>query len=308
MTGNMAMQAAASPPPLVSIIIPTYNYGRYVAKAIRSCLDQKYGSLEIIVVDDGSVDDTAEIVGGFGTRVIYIFQENRGVSAARNAGLHRAGGSFVAFLDADDYLLEDSVAVRAEVLQNHPEIGVVFTDTCSSDGEGNVYYHGRGGKDRVSDRFYEDLLLRHLRFQTSAAMIRAPLAKRFSFPIHLSNGEDVVYFSKVFFAARGCFLAKPTVVNLHHDDSLRHDVNEILRQGMSFVATILEDPFYEGGLEYMRKELTSKRHLELFRRLYRAKEGARAREHYVKALRLRPASALNLSYLSKAVRSLFLPK
>ena len=308
MTDDMATQAAASPPPLVSIIIPTYNYGRYVAKAIRSCLDQNYGSLEIIVVDDGSVDDTAEIVRGFGTRVVYIFQENRGVSAARNAGLHRAGGSFVAFLDADDYLMEDSVAVRAEVLQNHPDIGIVFTDTYSSDGEGNVYYHGRGRKDRVSDRFYEDLLLRHLRFQTSAAMIRAPLAKRFLFPVHLSNGEDVVYFSKVFFASRGCFLAKPTVVNLHHDDSLRHDVNEILRQGMSFVTAILDDPFYEGGLEYMRKELTSKRHLELFRRLYRAKEGARAREHYVKALRVRPASALNLSYLSKAVRSLFLPK
>lgn len=295
-----------SPPPLVSIIIPTYNYGRYLAKAIRSCLEQTYGNLEIVIVDDGSTDDTREIVQGFDDRVVYVFQQNQGVSAARNSGLDRASGAFVAFLDADDYLMEDSVDVRAQVLMDHPEIGIVFTDTYSCDAEGNVYHKGRNRKDRVSNRFYEELLLRHLRFQTSAAMIRASLAKRFSFPRHLSNGEDLVYFSKVFFAAQGYFLARPTVVNLHHEDSLRHDVNETLRGGMAFVTAVIDDPFYEGALGYMRKELTAKRHLELFRKLYRSGEGASARRHYMKALSIRPASALKLTYLSKAVKSIFL--
>ena len=212
--------------PLVSIIIPTYNYGRYLSKAVKSCLDQTYGNLEIIVVDDGSTDDTRVVVEGLDSRVAYVHQENQGVSAARNNGLRRAKGTFIAFLDADDYLLSDSVAARVEVLLKHPDVGIVFTDADSCDPSGTVHHKERRLKDRVSDRFYEDLLLRHLRFQTSAVMLRSPLAKRFSFPVRLSNGEDIVYFAKVFFAAKGYFLARAATVNLSHADSLRHDVDE----------------------------------------------------------------------------------
>jgi glycosyltransferase involved in cell wall biosynthesis len=291
--------------PLVSIIIPTYNYGRYLSKAVKSCLDQTYRNLEIIVVDDGSTDDTRKIVEGLDSRLVYVHQENQGVSAARNNGLGRARGAFIAFLDADDYLLPDSVAARVEVLLKHPDIGIVFTDTASCDPSGNVHHKERGLKDRVSDRFYEDLLLKHLRFQTSAAMIRGPLAKRFSFPAHLSNGEDVVYFARVFFAAKGYFLSRAATVNLRHEGSLRHDVDEVVRQDMTFVTAIIDDPFYEGALEYMRKDLLARRHLELFRRLYFSKEGAKARGHFLKALFIKPALALRARYLSKAVKSFF---
>ena len=291
--------------PLVSIIIPTYNYGRYLSKAVKSCLDQTYGNLEIIVVDDGSTDDTRVVVEGLDSRVAYVHQENQGVSAARNNGLRRAKGTFIAFLDADDYLLSDSVAARVEVLLKHPDVGIVFTDADSCDPSGTVHHKERRLKDRVSDRFYEDLLLRHLRFQTSAVMLRGPLAKRFSFPVRLSNGEDIVYFAKVFFAAKGYFLARAATVNLSHADSLRHDVDEVLRQDMALVTTIIDDPFYEGALEYMRKDLLARRHLKLFRRLYLSNEQAKARKHFLKALSIKPALALKPRYLSKAVKSLF---
>ena len=294
--------------PLVSVIIPTYNYGRYLGKALASLRDQTYRNLEIIVVDDGSTDDTKTVVARFGPGIVYLYQENRGVSAARNAGLERAAGEFVAFLDADDYLLPDSVAARAAVLQARPDVGIVFSDTYSCDAEGNLSYKEKGRRDRVSDRFYEELLLRHLRFQTSAAMMRGGLAKQFLFREDLSNGEDIVYFAKVFFAGKGYFLARPTVVNLHHEDSLRHKVDGIIRQEAAFLSAVLDDPFYSGALEYLRRELTSKRHLELFRRLYLSGEGARAREYYMKAVAARPASLFKLNYLSKAIKSLFMRK
>lgn len=291
--------------PLVSVIVPTYNYGRYIGRALGSLEAQDYKNLEVIVVDDGSTDDTAAIVGRSGQGVVYIRQENRGVSTARNRGLAAAKGELIAFLDADDYLLEGSISMRVEVLAERPDVGIVFCDTCSSDAEGNLRYGRKRRKDAVSDRFYEDLLLKHLRFQTSAAMVRAGVAKRFSFPPELANGEDLVYFSKVFFAARGYFLARPGVVNLRHADSLRHDVDEIVRQDTALVKAILDDPFHEGALEYMREKLISKRHLDLFRRLYLSGQMARARRHYAKAVAVRPASLFKLSYLSKAVRSFF---
>ncbi len=291
--------------PLVSIIIPTYNYGRYIGRALASLASQDYKPLEIIVVDDGSTDDTRNVIARSGLDVTYIHQANGGVSSARNAGLAAATGTFIAFLDADDYLLDGAISMRAGILLSRPDIGIVFCDTCTEDAEGNLHYRREAAKDIESDRFYEDLLLRHLRFQTSTAMVRAETAKRFLFPDDLANGEDLVYFSKVFFAVKGYFIAKEAVVNLHHADSLRHNVGEIVRQDISFVSAILDDPYYAGALEYMRGELTSKRHLELFRRLYLSGRLREARSHYAKAVAIRPASLFRLSYLSKAVRSFF---
>jgi len=289
--------------PLVSVIIPTYNYGRYLGKALQSLEEQTCRNLEVIVVDDGSTDDTKSVVARFAPAIVYLYQENRGVSSARNTGLQRASGEFITFLDADDYLLADSLEATAAVLQARPDIGIVFTDTYSCDAEGRLSHKEKGGRDRVSDRFYEELLLGHLRFQTSGTMMRSSLAKRFLFPEDLSNGEDHVYFAKVFFAGKGYFLARPTVVNLHHEDSLRHQVDGTIRQEAAFISAVLDDPFYGGALEYMRRKLTSKRWLEIFRRLYLSGEGPRAREYYMKAVATRPSSLFKLSYLSKAVKS-----
>lgn len=86
----------------VSVVIPAYNYARYLGEAIDSVLAQTYREFEIIVVDDGSTDETAEVARGYGERIRYIHQENAGLSAARNTGIRAARYSFVAFLDADD--------------------------------------------------------------------------------------------------------------------------------------------------------------------------------------------------------------
>jgi glycosyltransferase involved in cell wall biosynthesis len=288
--------------PLVSVIIPTYNYAHYLPKAIKSCLDQSYKHLEIIVIDDGSTDHTRELVNQFGNKVLYVYQDNSGVSAARNKGLELASGEFIAFLDADDYLIEDSIEARLQILLDDGDIGFAFSETYSLDGE-NLVYRSDLRADVISSRFYEDLLIRHLRFQTGAVMIRSALAKQFRFPVHLANGEDVAYFTKVFFSAKGYFLVKPLVVNVRHADSLRHDVEEIKRQGVALVDTIFDDPYYKGALNYLRVAFTSNRHLELFRRLYLSGEKALARKHYLRAIAVRPVSLFKIDYLVKFLKA-----
>jgi glycosyltransferase involved in cell wall biosynthesis len=89
--------------PLVSVIIPNYNYGRYLEQAIGSALAQDYPSVEVVVVDDGSTDASSEVAARFGGRIRWIQQQRQGVAAARNRGVEESRGELVAFLDADDY-------------------------------------------------------------------------------------------------------------------------------------------------------------------------------------------------------------
>jgi glycosyltransferase involved in cell wall biosynthesis len=112
--------------PLVSAIVPVYNGERYIDSALKSIIEQNYHPLEIIVVDDGSTDNTAEIVRSF-KEVHYIYQPNQGPgpAAARNTGILAAKGEFIAFLDADDIWMPNKLRVQANYLRFNPDVGFV---------------------------------------------------------------------------------------------------------------------------------------------------------------------------------------
>jgi glycosyltransferase involved in cell wall biosynthesis len=112
--------------PLVSVIIPVYNCEAYLAEAIGSVLAQTYRPLEIIVVDDGSTDGTADVAHRFQNTVEYHRQTHRGSSAARNAGVELAQGDYVAFLDADDLWLEDKLVLQIASFHESPLLDLVF--------------------------------------------------------------------------------------------------------------------------------------------------------------------------------------
>ena len=109
----------------VSVVMPAYNCERYVAIAIESVLSQTPSPMEIIVVDDGSTDNTANIVRSY-PHVTYLRQDNQGPSKARNTGVQRAKGEFVAFLDADDFWLPDKLSRQIRALSSCPEAGFSF--------------------------------------------------------------------------------------------------------------------------------------------------------------------------------------
>jgi glycosyltransferase involved in cell wall biosynthesis len=110
--------------PLISVIVPCYNYGKYLATAIDSILLQSYKNHEIIVVDDGSTDNSKQVAEKY-TEVKYIHQLNQGLSAARNTGIRNSIGEFLVFLDADDWLLPDALTINIKYLQANPEAAIV---------------------------------------------------------------------------------------------------------------------------------------------------------------------------------------
>ncbi len=125
---------------LVSVVIPTYNRAYILGKAIESALSQTYKCVEVVVVDDGSTDDTRRLVESYGPPVRYLHQPNAGVSFARNHGLREARGEFVALLDSDDQWLPWKLDAQVQLMRAHPEVGMFWTDMAGIDGKGKVIH------------------------------------------------------------------------------------------------------------------------------------------------------------------------
>nr|WP_240481087.1 glycosyltransferase [Ectothiorhodospira sp. BSL-9] len=113
--------------PKVSILIPSYNTAQFISESINSVLDQDYPNKEVIVIDDGSTDETLNILAAYGDRIRVIQQGNQGAAVARNRGLDVAQGHYIAFLDSDDIWLPAKLSTQIAYLEAHPEIGLVYS-------------------------------------------------------------------------------------------------------------------------------------------------------------------------------------
>lgn len=162
-------------PPLVSVIVPVYDGAAYVAEGVGSALAQTWPAVEVIVVDDGSRDATPAIVDGLALRdprVRVLHQANAGPSAARNAGLERARGAYVAFLDADDRLLPDKLADQVAALEADRSVDLVYGDVhYVEDRNGRVWDPRRGAPPLP----FERLLLYRNWFAPPAPLLRRRL-------------------------------------------------------------------------------------------------------------------------------------
>jgi glycosyltransferase involved in cell wall biosynthesis len=131
--------------PLISVIIPSYNRSEYLTRSIGSVLIQKYKPIEIIVIDDGSTDDTRLKLKKYGDRIRMIAQSNLGPAAARNTGLKNASGSVIMFLDSDDWWCETTVEDQISVLQANPDVGIVagYTQKCCGTSDQPIHLIGK---------------------------------------------------------------------------------------------------------------------------------------------------------------------
>jgi glycosyltransferase involved in cell wall biosynthesis len=172
LNGSAASHAAAAsgrPPagraPLVSVVIPTFNYGHFVCQAVESALAQTYPNIEVIVVDDGSTDDTVQRLAPYRDRIRYIHQENRGLSAARNMGIRHATGEWIALLDADDLWHRQKIEAQLNAIRDFGPVALIGSPEAK---ELNGKLPTTTGVERLRIR---DLLLTR-RIGPSSALIR----------------------------------------------------------------------------------------------------------------------------------------
>jgi len=180
--------------PTVSVIIPTYNRAYLFGKAIKSVLNQTYKDFEIIVIDDGSTDNTEEITRGFkDKRVKYIkkYKKNRGISVARNIGIKMARGKYIALLDSDDEWLPEKLDKQINILQSEsPEVGVVYSNLCYIDENGNNMNRKLRISKKAEGYIYEDLLEKYCVSPPSSFLIKKECFNRVGLFDDLLSGQE----------------------------------------------------------------------------------------------------------------------
>jgi len=177
--------------PLVSVVIATYNMGQYLPDAVQSVLDQTWTNLEVVVIDDGSTDDTpermAELAAADG-RVVYVRTPNQGQPKAKNAGINKAKGNFIAFCDGDDQWRKDKLELQMPQF-NDPEVGVVYSDVSYFDGDGAELDKAQDG-GRVSGFVTNQLLIKNFVPFGTAVIRRACVEQDGMFDETLPMGID----------------------------------------------------------------------------------------------------------------------
>jgi glycosyltransferase involved in cell wall biosynthesis len=182
--------------PLISVIIPTYNSAPYLPEALDSVLSQTHTRIEVLVIDDGSTDNTAAVMAGYTDRTVYMRQAQSGPSKARNRGIEEAKGEYTAFLDADDTWLPSKLENQLRILQQDPEAGLVYSRS--------VDFHDRTGKElRVYPREIHsgmlfDLLLASPLFGLPSVIVRTRILKELGgFDEGLTTAEDTHLYLRI---------------------------------------------------------------------------------------------------------------
>lgn len=195
--------------PSVSVIIPCYNTAPYLREALDSALAQTPPPLEVIVVDDGSTDDSAAIAGSYGPPVRVVRQANRGQAAARNRGIAEARGDWIALLDADDVWLPQKTARQFEALEEAGrDVVCVYCDFYRFCGDRRVD-EPRWPEDWAAPDYRVRMLL-HWSVHPSCALVRADAAAKTQFPEYASDQEDTIYFCDL--REHGEFLRVPEML------------------------------------------------------------------------------------------------
>lgn len=212
--------------PLVSVITPAYNVAWCVRRAIDSVLAQSYAAREHIVVNDGSTDETRRVLEGYGGRIILINQENRGMSAARNAAVRVARGTYIAFLDADDRWLPAKLARQVELLARRPDIGFCSTAARVEDESGKLLNrwdcrHGR--TDMLEVLFAENAAIAG---GCSAVMVRRQLLDQVGlFDESLRGFEDPDLWIRLAAVSGYACIDEPLAIILRRGESVSRNLD-----------------------------------------------------------------------------------
>ncbi|SNS81720.1 Glycosyltransferase involved in cell wall bisynthesis [Noviherbaspirillum humi] len=238
--------------PTFSVIIPNYNNGATLGRAIESVLAQTYPAKEIILIDDGSSDDSAVVAATFGNRIRYVRQQNAGVSAARNYGARLASAEWLTFLDADDVYLPERLAAHARWIAREPDVDFLFADQeyqrpdgkllrraidSSASGRSLLAQHPDRTEIPITQADFEQFIADGFAEIRTLSVPRATFLKLGGFPFDHRIGEDLYFFIRLCAVSRkgGVINVPLAIYYIYPESVLRKDP---LGAQRAYVATL----------------------------------------------------------------------
>lgn len=248
--------------PKVSVIIPTYNGAKFLPETIESVLTQTYKDFETIIVDDGSTDNTSEIVSAFPVK--YYHQENQGVSVARNRGFRLSCGEYIVFLDSDDVFLEWALEKSVQALDKHPEAGFSYGQAYMMDKNGSVYRVRKSSfldKSTVVDSQEQTTELLFLqRITTSTVMVRRHCFDEVGgFHEELRNFQDHHLFIRLSKRYHAAYIAEPLIRYRVHPEAqhLKADYKIAEKAWLLIPGEVFDDPESAPHFEFLKSRAYS---------------------------------------------------
>lgn len=316
----------AIPEPLVSVVIPTYNYGRFIGDAIASVLAQTVRDFELIVIDDGSTDDTRAVLASVkDRRVLSLWQANAGVSAARNRGMERARGRYLAFLDADDLWKPNYLERQIALLDSEPQVALSFSNfvrRVNGRMQNGTHFDCCPALSRLAQRpsatpssrvIEADPFCSLIGFSEGPAWVQATVYRRellrdLRFKAGVSLAEDLHFQAHAYLKGSAAFIRDPLVeVRWHGGNS--YASSDIMRAAVLDVVRQLDD---ELPLDSLRRAALRRRigseYASRGNRYFWAHRPLQAARFYIMALRWPGSRVSSLKHLAALPILPFLPR
>ena len=289
--------------PKVSVIIPAYNQAQFIAEAIQSVLNQTFQDFEVIVIDDGSTDNTPEITSAFPVK--YFRQENRKLPAARNRGIELSSGELIVFLDSDDILLKNTLEKGVEVLDTCPEAGFSYGQAYLMDEKGQILGLRKAGSKRSCLRQgideIGDFLVSGNHILPCTVMTRRDCLERVGpfDPDFNSGSEDVDLWVRLAMRHAVAYIAEPLAKYRIHSSSISHSrqVTEIERSNSRILEGVFSDTELGPIFAPRRVYFYSRLYFRLASYAYASGDMKTARSYLFRTMRIYPKGFLKSLWL-----------
>lgn len=285
--------------PVISVILPTYNCANFLPHSIQSILSQTYNSYEIIVVDDGSTDNTKEVLNPFMQRINYIkLEQNKGLPAARNIGIKSAQGKYIAFIDADDIWLPEKLQTDIEYLETYPEISMVYSKHINI-GENGRPIDGDTRKRLPSGNIFIQLFSEQNFIITSSVVVKKDVFETTGLlDEQLFNCQDWDMWLRIAFYFKAAGINKTLVKYRHNPHSLSKNRNNVLKYQKAIIDKTYNN--FKGKENGINGKLYKKRlalHYAKVGRYYlRIGDKSMAKENFRLSLKYNPLNLRTVRY------------
>lgn len=291
--------------PLITVIIPAYNYAPSLARAAQSILGQRDKRTELLIIDDGSTDATPAVIEAlhlaYPGQFRSIRKDNGGSASVRNLGIRETLSDWLVFMDADDEFVPGALNKLIEHIISNQHSRMVIGEHISISEQGHRRHHRNkpipvGGFDRVKGY----LLDKTISLSNGACAMHREVFKKGDYPERFRNSEDLPVFAQVLACFPITMLQEPLLYLYKHDDSLRHHVGH----GQAVGTQVVDEVFSRlpAEMQSLRDDFYAQRCLSLFRSAYLAGDRQAAKQYYAAALRHNWRLLFKASYTHKAIR------